>query len=146
MDVPTYRMRREPIGPFFSTANVRKLQSRILARVQQLCDRLAEFAAENRPATISNAYRCLSADVVTDFAMPETKALLADPEFAPKWVRSIRDLTTSIIWNRHLGFIAPLLKAIPRPIVAALDRDGGITAVVDINLVSHSTPNLPPPS
>lgn len=135
-------MRREPLGPFFSTANVHKLHTRVLARVQQLFNRFEEFAKEDRPITVSNAYRCFAADIVTDFALPETKALLAHPDFAPNWVRSIRELSTSIIWNRHIPIIAPLLKSLPRWLVAALDRDGGITSVVDMNLVSEPTSTL----
>ena len=128
-------MRREPIAPFFSTSNVRKLQSRVLARVQQLCDRIVEFAANDQPFRISDAYRCLAADVVTDFAMPETKTLLAHPEFAPDWVQSIRDLSAMIIWNRHIRLVTPILRSIPRAVVAALDRKGAILGVVDMNIV-----------
>ncbi|KAF1973853.1 putative cytochrome P450 [Bimuria novae-zelandiae CBS 107.79] len=138
VDGSTHRMRRDPMGPFFSRANVRKLEYRVLARVRQLCDRIVGFAAEDQPFCIGDAYRCLAADVVTDFAMPETKTLLAHPDFASKFVQSIRDLSRTIIWNRHLRILTPILANLPRALVVALDRSGEMTGVVDMNLdVQH---------
>jgi len=128
------------MAPFFSRANVKKLEARVLSRVRQLCSRIEEFAAKDQPVALHNAFRCLAADVVTDYAVPETKASLAHPDFSSYWVRSQRDFSSLISWNRHIPFVLPILRSVPRALVAALDSNGAITGVVDNQLVSRYCP------
>jgi hypothetical protein len=116
---------------FFSKANVAKLEPRVLARVEQLCDRIYKLKAEDKPVDISNAYRCLATDITTDYAVPKTRNFLDHPDFAAIFNRVLRDTAGIINWNRHLPFIYPLMVNIPRQIVAAFDKDGMALAMVD---------------
>lgn len=126
-----HRIRRGAMAPFFSKANVAKLEPRVLARVRQLCRRIDEFKEKDQPICVSDAYRCLATDITTDYAVPKTRNLLDHPNFASTFVRVVRDTAGVINWNRHIRFIYPLLVNVPRGIVAFFDKDGATTAMVD---------------
>lgn len=51
-----HRMRRAALNSFFSTASVRRLQPMIEARLDKFLGRVAEFAEDGQPMTISLAY------------------------------------------------------------------------------------------
>jgi hypothetical protein len=127
----THKLRRGAIAQFFSKANVAKLEPRVLARVEQLCNRIQKLKAEDKPVDISNAYRCLATDIVTDYTVPKTRNFLDHPDFAAVFNRVLRDTSVIINWNRHIPFIYPLMVNIPRQIVAAFDGNGAALAMVD---------------
>ena len=127
----THKLRRGAMAQFFSKANVAKLEPRVLARVEQLCNRIQKLKAEDKPVDISNAYRCLATDIVTDYAVPKTRNFLDHPDFAAVFNRVLRDTSVIINWNRHIPIIYPLMVNIPRELVAAIDGNGAALAMVD---------------
>jgi len=104
-----HRLRRGAMAQFFSKANVAKLEPRVLARVQQLCNRIQKLKIEGKPVDISNAYRCLTTDITTDYAVPNTRNFLDHPNFAAVFNRVVRDTAGIINWNRHIPFLYPLM-------------------------------------
>lgn len=131
-----HKLRRGAMAQFFSKANVAKLEPRVLARVEQLCNRIEKFKVEGKTVDISNAYRCLATDITTDYAVPKTRNFLDHPDFAAVFNRVLRDTAGIINWNRHFRFIYPLMVNIPRQVVAFLDREGTTLAMVDNQQVS----------
>jgi hypothetical protein len=127
----THKLRRGAMAHFFSKANVAKLEPRVLARVEQLCNRIQKLKVEDKPVDISNAYRCLATDVVTDYAVPKTRNFLDHAEFAAVFNRVLRDTAGLSNWNRHIPILFPLLKNIPRQVIAFLDKDGATLAMFD---------------
>lgn len=64
VDHNLHRMRRSAMNPFFSKANVRRLQPVIQARVDKLLERIKEFQASGKPLTISLAYTAYSSGML----------------------------------------------------------------------------------
>ncbi|KAF2703545.1 putative cytochrome P450 [Pleomassaria siparia CBS 279.74] len=126
-----HRLRRGAMAQFFSKANIAKLEPRVLARVKQLCKRIETHKAEGKNVNISNAYRCLATDIVTDYAVPKTRNFLDHPDFASVFNRVIRDTSGLTNWNRHISFLHQLMVNAPRSIVKFLDKDGMVLAMVD---------------
>ncbi|KAF2004225.1 putative cytochrome P450 [Amniculicola lignicola CBS 123094] len=126
-----HKLRRGAMAQLFSKASVAKLEPRVLSRVEQLCRRIEEHKRDGKPVDISNAYRCLATDVVTDYAVPKTRNYLDHPDFNKVFNRVLRDVSAVIHWNRHIPFIMPLIQSIPREWVAFFDKDGTSVAVID---------------
>ncbi|KAF2113058.1 putative benzoate 4-monooxygenase cytochrome P450 [Lophiotrema nucula] len=126
-----HRVRRGAMANFFSKASITKLEPRVLSRVKQLCGRLQKCRDEGKPADLSNAYRCLATDVTTDYAVPNTRNFLDDPEFKKGFNGTIRDASAIINWNRHIPFLFPLVRSMPRSLVAHFDKDGKTTELID---------------
>ncbi|KAF1983502.1 cytochrome P450 [Aulographum hederae CBS 113979] len=100
-----HRLRRQPLEPFFSPANVRKLQGLIVSKVDHLCRRLVEQQEkiEDEGVRIKLAFTCFTTDVVTEYAFGKSFDYLAHPDFFPEWSDMLRDI----------GKTVPLLKAWP---------------------------------
>jgi hypothetical protein len=61
-----HRARRKAMSRFFAASAISKLESSSVQMVSKLCARLAALRAEGKPVNLSNAFRCLAADSVTN--------------------------------------------------------------------------------
>ena len=131
-----HRSRRTPVAKYFSTANVTKLEPLVQTCVSKLALRLQEHQREDKPVDLSNAYRCLATDVITEYALPSSRHMLDSPDFAAGYNRVLRDYPNIAIWNRHIPIIIPILNTMPRWIVKKIDP-GPALAVFDNLMVGH---------
>lgn len=126
-----HKARRGAMAKFFSSANVAKLEPKVLARVQRLLDRVEEHRREGKVVDISNAYRCFATDVISDYAAPESRDFLSAPDFAASFNRVLRDFSEFMLWHRHFPIVFPIMNLIPKSIIAKMDSDGANLAVVE---------------
>ncbi|KAL1988147.1 hypothetical protein VTN96DRAFT_677 [Rasamsonia emersonii] len=126
-----HRVRRAAMAKFFSSANVAKLEPKVLARVQKLCDRVQEHRDAGQVIPISHAYRCYATDVISDYAAPHTRDFLSTPDFSAAFNQVLRDFSELMLWHRHIPIVFPLLEAIPRWLIAKMDPTGAQIAVLD---------------
>ena len=71
-----HRLRRGPLASFFSRSMVSQSQDLIRSKVERLCSRITEFQATKQPINLSLAFRCLTTDVVTQYALSKSYDLL----------------------------------------------------------------------
>ena len=55
-----HRAARAPLDPFFSKAGVTRMEKRVLARVQKLCDRLRMVQGTGQAISLTNALSSLT--------------------------------------------------------------------------------------
>jgi cytochrome P450 len=84
-DHDLHRMRRSALNPFFSKQAVMKLEPVIQGNIDRLRDRLADTAGTGIPVNISDAFTCLSADIIGAYAFGEGYGLLDCEDFCPRW-------------------------------------------------------------
>ena len=65
-NVDLHRARRKAMSRFFAPAAISNLESSSLEKVSKLCKRLKTMRDEGKPVNLSNAFRCLAADSVTN--------------------------------------------------------------------------------
>lgn len=94
VDHDIHKQRRAALNPFFSKKSVSQLEPTIQDNIDKLCARLLESAGTGKPVNLSDAFSCLSADVISDCAFGETYGLLASPDFAPEWRKFMMVCTT----------------------------------------------------
>ena len=131
-----YRPRRAAMAKFFSVNNVLRLEPLISNCVEKLFTRLEEHRANLKVVDLSNAYRCLATDVITEYALPSSRFMLDSPDFAAGYNRVLRNFTHIAFWHRHIRIVFPILLAIPRWVIAKIDP-GPSLAVVDNQLVGQ---------
>jgi hypothetical protein len=119
------------MAKFFSTANVARMEEKVLSRVQKLFDRIEEHRQTGSVIDISNAYRCYATDIVTDFAAPHTRDFLSSPDFAAAFSRQMRNFSSLLAWNRQLPFILPMMGRLPDSLAVIMDSSGGTAAIVE---------------
>lgn len=134
-----HRTRRAAMANYFSTANVTRLEPLIHSCVSKLISRLDEHRLQGKVVDLSNAYRCLATDVITEYSLPHSRSMLDSPDFAAGYNRVLRDFSNIATWHRHIPIIFPIFNAIPRWVIAKLDP-GPSLAVFDNQKVGCFTP------
>lgn len=117
-------MRRGAQSGYFTAANVASFDPKLEVIVSKLISRLQKFKNSGQPVNLSDVYRCLATDSITEFAFHKSYNLLDLPDFAATFNRTIRNFTVIGAWNRHFGFILDTMQALPLWVVEKLDPDG----------------------
>ena len=133
-----HRTRRLALARHFSTANVAKLEPLIQNCIAKLVSRLDEHRLQGKVVDLSNAYRCLTTDVVTEYALPRSRLMLSSPDFAAGYNRVLRNFSNIAMWNRHFPIIFSIFQALPRWVIATIDP-GPTLAVFDDQKVCRPT-------
>jgi len=113
---------------FFAPSAISNLESSSREKVLKLCGRLQAMRAEGKPVNLSNAFRCLAADSVTNYCMPEGFNLLDSVDFADDYNRQARTISYIAVWHRHIPIIIPLFMRTPRWFVKATSTEGALMA------------------
>lgn len=130
------------MAKFFSTANVAKLEPKVLARVQKLLGRVDEHRVVGKVVDISNAYRCYATDVISAYAAPHSRDFLSTPDFSAAFNRVLRDFSEFMLWHRHIPIVFPVMNAIPKSLIAKMDATGANLAVVENQEVRYTWPGF----
>lgn len=124
-NVDLHRARRKAMSRFFATSAISNLESSSREKVAKLCRRLDEMRKEGKPVNLSNAFRCLAADSVTDYCMPRGFDLLDSIDFADDYNRQARTISYIAVWHRHIPIIIPLFMKMPKWFVDMTSTEGG---------------------
>lgn len=127
-NVDLHRARRKAMSRFFASSAISNLESSSKEKVLKLCRRLQQMRQDGRPVNLSNAFRCLAADSVTDYCLPKGFDLLDSVDFADDYNKQARTISAIAAWHRHIPIIIPLFMRMPRWLVAATSTEGGVMA------------------
>ncbi|OAL28004.1 hypothetical protein AYO20_09626 [Fonsecaea nubica] len=127
-NVDLHRARRKAMSRFFASSAISNLESSSREKVSKLCQRLRNMRDEGKPVNLSNAFRCLAADSVTNYCMPKAFNLLDSIDFADDYNRQARVISHIAAWHRHIPIIIPIFMRMPRWLVAATSTEGGVMA------------------
>lgn len=100
-----HRLRRGPLASFFSRSMVSQSQDLIRNKVEKLCSRITEFQGTKQPIDLSLAFRCLTTDVVTQYALSKSYALLDTPDFSPAWFRAVLESGEFALVGKHFWWL-----------------------------------------
>lgn len=124
-----HRARRKAMSKFFSQSAISSLEGSVNQCVQRLCERVSEHRDANILVNLSNAFRCLASDVVSQYCLPQGLHNLDSEDFADSYNRRARTISHMAVWNRHLGFVIPLFLKTPRWILMKMATKGGVQAL-----------------
>lgn len=81
-DNALHRARRSVLTPLFTRARVLELECIVQNKVSKLCNRMQDLLASSLLVDIYHAVRCISLDVITEYAFDNCRNLLDTPDFA----------------------------------------------------------------
>ena len=114
LDHDKHRQRREPWNPFFSKQSVSRLQPLLIqAVVDKLCDRLAEYQAQGKPAVMTHAFACVTTDIISEYSWPQGYNLLDKSEFDSEHYGAWMALSRISHIFKQVGWLFPLLDSMP---------------------------------
>jgi cytochrome P450 len=129
VDHDIHRRRRAALNPFFSARSVTRLEPIIQSQVDKLHAKLIHFRNSGEAVNLSDAFACLSADVISDCAFGKSYGLLELPSFAPWWRRFMMELSLGTHLMKQFGWVyqsamatAPWLLTLMHPLSKKLDQ------------------------
>lgn len=114
VDSALHRLRRSAFAKQFSPAFIILLDSLINDHVGLLCRRVEELRQARKIVDLGNAYMSIAAGIVSDFVLPDTPNLLEDEQFSAGYHAAVRDFSILGVLNRHVSWLYPLLRVMPR--------------------------------
>lgn len=123
-DHDLHRIRRKAQQNYFTQDAVSQFDPVLDGITSKLVKRLGEFKGSVEPANLSNAFRSLATDVVTEYSFHKSYNLLAKPDFAAAFQKTIRDFPEIGLWHRHFGLILDILDLMPRWLTKLIDPTG----------------------
>ena len=108
-----HKLRRGSLAPYFSRTKITRLQGLIQRRVEMLCFRIREFADTGGIINLGLAFRCLTIDVIAEYALSQSEDYLNTPDFSPLWFQALRDLGEVAHLVKHVPWLLPLMQNLP---------------------------------
>ncbi|RDW74915.1 cytochrome P450-11 [Coleophoma cylindrospora] len=114
-----HRKRRAALNPFFSVNAISKLIPTVQAGVDKLSSRMDECTAQNKPIPLFYAYRCLTVDIISDYAFAGKLGMLEREDWGESFYFAWRALWEMSGMIRQLPWMMDVLMALPRWVTAA---------------------------
>ncbi|KAE8445994.1 hypothetical protein EG329_012633 [Mollisiaceae sp. DMI_Dod_QoI] len=131
-----HRIRRAPIHKFFSKASVTKLEPQIQSTIDKLCARLKAIQAEKKPLTMSQAWYCVTMDIITEYSFGESEDYTSNaPDFHTTLEDAFDGTARAGTVIKQVPWILPLMEKLPRSIVKVLNPQ--ILGLLDIQEASQ---------
>ncbi|KAI0838317.1 cytochrome P450 [Hypoxylon sp. FL0890] len=117
IDHELHRKRRSALQPYFSMANVRRLQPVIQERLSVMIRRMNEFRDTGDVLNASCMFSALGNDVVNIYSFACCDHRLESPNFDPSSRNAALAGINSIHFMKHVSWINDVMKALPESLV-----------------------------
>ncbi|GAB1194036.1 hypothetical protein APSETT444_003275 [Aspergillus pseudonomiae] len=115
------------MNPYFAMTRIRKLEPLIQALVDKLCDRLREFKGTGTPVALQYPFTCFATDVVTDYTMGAGFHYLDEPDFVPRWSRTLSGIAKSGVYIKPFPWLLKVFNALPERWLSWLNPEMDLT-------------------
>ncbi|KAL1616073.1 hypothetical protein SLS56_011554 [Neofusicoccum ribis] len=117
-----HKERRKLLNPLFSKSGVTKLEPLIVEKVEQVVSKIKRVAKAG-PINVGNAFRCMTVDIITEFAFGKCANLMDEqPTSFDSELLMALDLATETPYKVYYSAMLRLAaKWIPLPIAARFD-------------------------
>lgn len=109
-----HRVRRGALNPFFSKKAVMALEDDTRNKVDLLCEKIGDYAAEGRVLDLGTAFTAVTLDVITQYCYDACLNCLKEPGFAPHWKKLMSGLFESVPISKNFPWFLKLMLSLPR--------------------------------
>lgn len=142
IDHDLHRVRRSALNPFFSKANVRKLEPIILERAQKVLSRMEDLENTGQPLNIFYLFSAFTSDVILEYAFGQSHNYLEQEDLNEDFYHMMNSMHHIGAAARQFSWLLPLLLSIPEWISTRVDRGmAAFAAMQDVG--SRSATALP---
>lgn len=129
-------MRRAALNPFFSQKTILGYSPSIQKRIDRLCERIkTEYAGQNRPLNLVDAWSCLTTDVIIDYCFERDYHFMEKPNFRSDFAKAIEDLMDGVHVVSQFPWLPKFFQTLPDSVVIAMQP--GMKTVLDFNNVRN---------
>jgi cytochrome P450 len=116
-----HRRRRGALNPFFSTTAIARIEPTIHALAKRLADRMAACAARDEVIPLFYAYRCLTVDLISEYAFGKQLGMLDRADWGASFYSAWRALWEMSGLIRQLPAIMAVFQSLPRWVLACVN-------------------------
>lgn len=118
MDHDLHKIRRAAQNPFFSKKQIQGFAPYIQSQVDKLIGRFKnEFKGSDKILTLSDAYGCLSGDIMMEYCFARNNNFLDIPNFRSPFLEAVSNLETGVHVLIHFPWLLPIAKSLPKIIL-----------------------------
>jgi cytochrome P450 len=136
LDHDLHRVRRSALNPFFSKANVRKLEPIIQRRAQKVLFRMGNLENTGQPLNIFYLFSAFTSDVIVEYAFGESHNYLEREDLNEDFYHMMDSMHHMGAAAKQFSWLMPLLLSIPQSITTRVDK--GMAAFAALQNVSVS--------
>ncbi|PTB62735.1 cytochrome P450 [Trichoderma citrinoviride] len=122
-DYRLHKARRATFQNFLSPRVIRGFVPTIIDKLKQASLVMDRHAQTGCLLNLSSIYRCMAADVVSAYVLPQSLNLLQSSDLGQGFQSSLRFFFEAATAMRYLGFLEPLMAIIPPSIFDAMLSD-----------------------
>lgn len=108
-----HRNRRAAFNPYFSKANIRRLEPVIMETLDNLLHCLDASAKSGRVMPLSRAYQALTSDVITAYCFGESTGFLMREDYNSPLFEAVIKFFALAWWTTHIAWLGPLVNSVP---------------------------------
>ncbi|KAI0485055.1 cytochrome P450 [Xylariaceae sp. FL0804] len=108
-----HRRRRDALEPFFSRRNISRLETRLLAKTEQLEQQFKTITEANAVVNLSDVYFAFSNDIVEEYCFSTTSNLLNDLQLAHVRRKNVDSVLRGVKINLQFPWIRSLIQKLP---------------------------------
>ncbi|KAF2772316.1 cytochrome P450 [Teratosphaeria nubilosa] len=127
-DPAVHKERRRRLNPFFAKSGILKIERAIWEHVESLQRRLEALSSKGRPIMALNAFRCLTIDIISEFAFASAKGLVegSDDNFYNKYLDTF-DAAVVVIWDSMFNpTVRTIGNALPKFFISSISKEIGL--------------------
>jgi cytochrome P450 len=91
-DFALHKERRRLLNPFFARSGILKIEPALKKHMEALRLKLCRLSEQGRPIVAHNAFRCVTVDIITEFAFAKSRLLVDGSDD-----RSVRTIPSSLL-------------------------------------------------
>lgn len=92
-----------------------------MSKVEKLYRRFAKIAETGEVVRLDAAFMALTMDVICDYAFPEDRKYLDEPDFKLEWKKTIIGAFEGGALARQFPWVLPMMKKLPLSVVTAMN-------------------------
>ena len=109
-----HRTRRGALNPFFSKKAVTALEQDTRSKIDRLCEKIQDYAAQDKIIDLGTAFTAVTLDVITQYCYGACLDCVEEPDFAPHWKKLMSGLFEGVPIAKNFPWILKLLQSLPR--------------------------------
>lgn len=133
-----HRIRRGALNPFFSRRRVLETEDLVQSKTEKLCEIAQKKFVNGQAIDLHHAFRAISIDIMTEYALAECLNLLDHPDLGAKFFAVFRKLGPSLWLGQQWPALHEFLMSLPPMIASAMNSAvGDMLRLQEVNLSQH---------
>ncbi len=116
-----HRRRRQPLSPYFSKQNIRRLEPVVQTALQKFLDMLDTQSKSGRPVQIKAILDAATCDIITDYSYSKPWDCMEKPDLNEPFFNLLYTAGRYGHINSYLPFVTTILQSVPESIVKLFD-------------------------